>query len=237
MPGVRGERSRALLRQCVRQAGRGEGAASARQIPLRVCAPWLRWGGGPRSARASRGAAARCALSVCVGACVWRALCCGFACTRAHTHTHAHAHTNTHARTHKHALTHTQTRTHSHTHTRQMSGSEELAQAEEEQGEGGEEFEGNEDDQELAAMQKELEKAEQQKAELDKLNKMQGTASADSKQSGWPASPRAAAGDPPLPFPARARQPPQPLRARAAGRPRGWPRRDHCGSPPPTDLA
>jgi hypothetical protein len=176
MPGVRGERSRALLRQCVRQAGRGEGAASARQIPLRVCAPWLRWGGGPRSARASRGAAARCALSVCVGACVWRALCCGFACTRAHTHTHAHAHTNTHARTHKHALTHTQTRTHSHTHTRQMSGSEELAQAEEEQGEGGEEFEGNEDDQELAAMQKELEKAEQQKAELDKLNKMQGGA-------------------------------------------------------------
>ena len=64
-----------------------------------------------------------------------------------------------------------------------MSGSEELAQAEEEQVEGGEEYEGNEDDQELAAMQKELEKAEQQKAELDKLNKMQGTASADSKQS------------------------------------------------------
>ena len=64
-----------------------------------------------------------------------------------------------------------------------MSGSEELAQAEEEQVEGGEEFEGNEDDQELAAMQKELEKAEQQKAELDKLNKMQGGASADSKQS------------------------------------------------------
>ena len=64
-----------------------------------------------------------------------------------------------------------------------MSGSEELAQAEEEQVEGGEEYEGNEDDQELAAMQKELEKAEQQKAELDKLNKMQGGASADSKQS------------------------------------------------------
>ena len=64
-----------------------------------------------------------------------------------------------------------------------MSGSEELAQAEEEQVEGGEEFEGTEDDQELAAMQKELEKAEQQKAELDKLNKMQGGASADSKQS------------------------------------------------------
>jgi len=64
-----------------------------------------------------------------------------------------------------------------------MSGSEELAQAEEEQVEGGEEYEGTEDDQELAAMQKELEKAEQQKAELDKLNKMQGTASADSKQS------------------------------------------------------
>jgi hypothetical protein len=62
-----------------------------------------------------------------------------------------------------------------------MSGSEELAQAEEEQG--GEEYEGAEDDAELAAMQKELEKAEQQKAELDKLNKMQGTASADSKQS------------------------------------------------------
>jgi hypothetical protein len=54
-----------------------------------------------------------------------------------------------------------------------MSGSEELAQAEEEQG--GEEYEGAEDDAELAAMQKELEKAEQQKAELDKLNKMQGT--------------------------------------------------------------
>jgi hypothetical protein len=64
-----------------------------------------------------------------------------------------------------------------------MSGSEELAQAEEEQVEGGEDFEGTEDDQELAAMQKELEKAEQQKAELDKLNKMQGSASADSKQS------------------------------------------------------
>lgn len=64
-----------------------------------------------------------------------------------------------------------------------MSGSEELAQAEDEQGgEGGDDYEGNEDDQELAAMQKELEKAEQQKAELDKLNKMQGTASADSKQ-------------------------------------------------------
>lgn len=62
-----------------------------------------------------------------------------------------------------------------------MSGSEELAQTEEEQG--GEEYEGAEDDAELAAMQKELEKAEQQKAELDKLNKMQGTASADSKQS------------------------------------------------------
>jgi hypothetical protein len=64
-----------------------------------------------------------------------------------------------------------------------MSGSEELAQAEGEEVEGGEEYEANEDDQELAAMQKELEKAEQQKAELDKLNKMQGTASADSKQS------------------------------------------------------
>ena len=64
-----------------------------------------------------------------------------------------------------------------------MSGTEELAQAEEGGEEGGEEYEGNEDDQELAAMQKELEKAEQQKAELDKLNKMQGTASADSKQS------------------------------------------------------
>ena len=50
-----------------------------------------------------------------------------------------------------------------------MSGSEELAQAEGEEMEGGEEVEGNEDDQELAAMQKELEKVEQQKAELDKL--------------------------------------------------------------------
>lgn len=70
-----------------------------------------------------------------------------------------------------------------------MSGSEELAQAEDEQGgEGGEDYEGNEDDQELAAMQKELEKAEQQKAELDKLNKMQGTASADSKQGQLPGS-------------------------------------------------
>ena len=48
-----------------------------------------------------------------------------------------------------------------------MSGSEELAQAEEEQVEGGEEYEGNEDDQELAAMQKELEKAEQQKEMRD----------------------------------------------------------------------
>ena len=220
---MRGERSRALLRQCVRQAGRGEGAASARQIPLRVCAPWLRMGGRDRAplehrAGPRRGVRCPCAWARAYGA---RSVVVSHARARTHTHTHMH----------------TQTRTHSHTHTRQMSGSEELAQAEEEQGEGGEEFEGNEDDQELAAMQKELEKAEQQKAELDKLNKMQGTASADSKQSGWPASPRAAAGDPPLPFPARARQPPQPLRARAAGRPRGWPRRDHCGSPPPTDLA
>ena len=65
----------------------------------------------------------------------------------------------------------------------QMSGSEELAQAEEEGLEGGEDYEGNEDDQELAKMHQELANAEQQKAELDKLNKMQGTASADSKQS------------------------------------------------------
>ena len=64
-----------------------------------------------------------------------------------------------------------------------MSGSEELAQAEEEGLEGGEDYEGNEDDQELAKMHQELANAEQQKAELDKLNKMQGTASADSKQS------------------------------------------------------
>jgi|LauGreDrversion4_2_1035121.scaffolds.fasta_scaffold1870087_1 hypothetical protein len=70
-----------------------------------------------------------------------------------------------------------------------MSGSEELAQAEDEQGgEGGEDYEGNDDGEELAAMQKELEKAEQQKAELDKLNKMQGTASADSKQGQRPGS-------------------------------------------------
>lgn len=58
-----------------------------------------------------------------------------------------------------------------------MSGEEELAGGEiegEEVEEGGE-GEGEEDP-ELAAMQKELEKAEQQKAELDKLNKMQGGA-------------------------------------------------------------
>ena len=60
-----------------------------------------------------------------------------------------------------------------------MSGSEELAQAEEEGLEGGEDYEGNEDDQELAKMHQELANAEQQKAELDKLNKMQGTAAAD----------------------------------------------------------
>ena len=76
-----------------------------------------------------------------------------------------------------------------------MSGSEELAQADDEQGgEGGEDYEGNDDGEELAAMQKELEKAEQQKAELDKLNKMQGTASADSKQGQRPAPCAAAAG-------------------------------------------
>ena len=68
-----------------------------------------------------------------------------------------------------------------------MSGSEELAQAEGEEMEGGEEVEGNEDDQELAAMQKELEKVEQQKAELDKLSK--GAGAADTKPSSCPMTP------------------------------------------------
>jgi len=58
-----------------------------------------------------------------------------------------------------------------------MSGQEELPEAggEGEAGEG-EEFEEEVDDAELAQMQADLDKAEQQKAELDKLNKMQGGA-------------------------------------------------------------
>lgn len=58
-----------------------------------------------------------------------------------------------------------------------MSGQEELPEAGVE-GEGGEgeEFEEEVDDAELAQMQADLDKAEQQKAELDKLNKMQGGA-------------------------------------------------------------
>jgi len=123
---------------------------------------------------------------------------------------------------------------------RRMSGSEELAQAEEQGGEGGEDYEGNEDDQELAAMQKELEKAEQQKAELDKLNKMQGTASADSKQGQRPGSLRCRPEWPPR----RARRAPLlcvgffgrpwPRASEWADRRRGRPGRDRCGGVPLT---
>jgi hypothetical protein len=61
-----------------------------------------------------------------------------------------------------------------------MSGEEELQQGDElgEEVEGGEEAEAEdaEQDADLAVMQRELEKAQQEKAELDKLQKLQGGA-------------------------------------------------------------
>ena len=73
-----------------------------------------------------------------------------------------------------------------------MSGSEELLNSEDIEVEGGEGAEGGEggenmeeyDDEDIAQMQKDLAKAEQQKAELEKLQKMQGGGGATPEKAG-----------------------------------------------------